>query len=324
MDNHYLDSETYKDGRKPNQDKSMLILKKVIQFIGVILRSFGMYFLGTSIVLVIFNGIFDNKLDQLFQATDENSKFWLLLMQGLSQLLGFIIFPVLYIKYFNKQLLLNFHSKIKSPNSTLLFLLAILILLFSMPLVSWLQEWNKAIDLPESMDSIEKAMQASEIRLKALTEKLIYYSDLKSFLFAMVVIAILPAVGEELLFRGITQNEMVTILKNHHAAIWITGFLFSAMHMQFYGFFPRMLLGVTFGYLYYWSGNLAIPMFIHFLNNALTLIVMNLYKQKIINIDPESAESIPPITIVISLLVFIFLLVTFKKYNAMGKPNNSY
>jgi membrane protease YdiL (CAAX protease family) len=247
-----------------------------------------------------------------------------MVMQGLSQLLGFIILPYLYIKYFNRSLLPNFQVGSFSQKSLGMFIIGILILIFSIPLISWLQDWNKSIDLPQLFDPLEKSMQASENKAKILTEKLIYYSDIKGFLFALLIIAVLPAIGEEFLFRGITQNEFLSVLKNHHAAIWITGFLFSLLHFQFYGFFPRMLLGVTFGYLYYWSGNISIPMLVHFFNNALTLVVMNLYKQKLIPIDPESAESMPPLTIIISLLVFIFLLFTFKKYSDTGKLNNSY
>lgn len=320
MDNHYLQSETNNSAPQPRGGN-------VLQFIGIFLRAFGFYMTGVTIVMFLFLIPFNfenEKLQDLFNSTDENSKVLLLIMQGLTQLVGFIILPLLYVKYFNSSLFTKFHFKFNTPHYPILLLLVILIFFSYMPLIAWLQDWNKSIQLPEFMAGLEKSMQASETRAKIMTEKLIYYSDIKGFLFALLVIAVLPAIGEELLFRGITQNEFLNILKNPHAAIWITGFLFSLLHFQFYGFFPRMLLGVTFGYLYYWSGNLAIPMFIHFLNNALTLVVMNLYKQKIITIDPESADSIPSVTIIISLLVFIFLLASFKKYNTTDKINNSY
>jgi membrane protease YdiL (CAAX protease family) len=300
--------------QEPIQENSKNFLWKVIEFLGVIFRSFGLYIFGASIVLVIFS----------FITKDSNSKFWLLLIQGLSQLLGFIIFPYIYVKYFNRSLLPKFQVTPFSQKTFGLFIIGILILLSSIPFISWLQDWNKSIDLPSFFDSLEKSMQATENKAKILTEKLIYYNNIPGFLLTLLVIAVLPAAGEEFLFRGITQNEFISVVKNHHVAIWLTGFLFSLLHFQFYGFFPRMLLGVTFGYLYFWSGNIIIPMFVHFSNNALLLVAMNLHKQKVIPIDPESAESLPPITIIISLLVFIFLLFTFKKYNDTGKLYNSY
>ncbi len=54
--------------------------------------------------------------------------------------------------------------------------------------------------------------------------------------------------------------------------IWVSAILFSALHMQFYGFFPRMLLGAFFGYLLLWSGSLWLPIIAHFVNNCVAVI----------------------------------------------------
>ena len=85
--------------------------------------------------------------------------------------------------------------------------------------------------------------------------------------------ALLPALGEEFIFRGILQRLLKDWLKNIHVAIFITGFLFGAMHMQFYGLLPRMILGVIFGYLFYWSGSIWVPVFAHFINNSGAIVV---------------------------------------------------
>ena len=88
----------------------------------------------------------------------------------------------------------------------------------------------------------------------------------------LIIVALLAAVGEELLFRGSMQNIFLEWTKNKHAAVWITAVLFSALHAQFYGFLPRMLLGVVLGYLYIWSGSLWLSMLFHFLNNGLAVL----------------------------------------------------
>jgi membrane protease YdiL (CAAX protease family) len=127
------------------------------------------------------------------------------------------------------------------------------------------------------------------------------------------VVAVLPAIGEELLFRGIVQNELKALFGNPHVAIWFAGFLFSFVHFQFFGFFPRMLLGVVLGYLYHWSGNILIPMFLHFMNNAITLITMNLANQKAIPFDPNSSKDIPVQFIIFSFTISMVLLYIFWK-----------
>jgi uncharacterized protein len=299
---------------------------KILAFLGIIFRFLGFYILGPAIALFAFSlilGIEITEINELYLSADNSpgTKAILLAIQGIGQLLGFIILPLLYIHYFNKSLYSKLSITLSSPKFGVFFSLAILIMLSAIPFISWIIDWNKSIDLPSFMDSLERSMQATEAKLEYVTKKLVYYSNYQEFLVAIVVFAIIPAIGEELLFRGIMQNEFSSLFKNPHLAIWFTGLLFSFMHFQFYGFFPRMLLGVTFGYLYFWSGNIIIPILVHFLNNALTLITMNLYKQKIITMDPDSVESFPSISIIISLIVFSFLLFTFRRLNIKRTTN---
>jgi membrane protease YdiL (CAAX protease family) len=125
------------------------------------------------------------------------------------------------------------------------------------------------------------------------------------FLAAIVILAIVPAIGEELLFRGILQNKIEMLSKNKHIAIWITAFIFSFIHFQFYGFVPRLLLGALFGYLYIWSGNLTIPILAHFINNGFTLLL--LYAG--VNFE----MSVPMEITILSFILVISFLYIFKK-----------
>ena len=102
--------------------------------------------------------------------------------------------------------------------------------------------------------------------------------------------------------------------KNIHVAIWVAGFIFAAIHFQFYGILPRMMLGVVFGYLYYWTGNIWVPIFAHIFNNGLAIVVMYLYNLKIIKTDLESMDDIPLSIVVFSLLATIGLMFLFKNY----------
>jgi membrane protease YdiL (CAAX protease family) len=115
-------------------------------------------------------------------------------------------------------------------------------------------------------------MRITEEEAAKLTETFLKMPTIGSFLFNIFMIALLPAIGEEFMFRGLLQRLLKEWLGNIHLAIFISAFLFSALHMQFYGFFPRMLLGIMFGYLFYWSGSLWVPICAHFINNGSAVI----------------------------------------------------
>jgi membrane protease YdiL (CAAX protease family) len=89
----------------------------------------------------------------------------------------------------------------------------------------------------------------------------------------LFIIAILPAVGEEFFFRGVLQKILIKLFKSGHVGIWVTAFIFSAIHFQFFGFVPRFILGLIFGYLFFWSGTLWLPVISHFINNAVPVIM---------------------------------------------------
>ena len=105
--------------------------------------------------------------------------------------------------------------------------------------------------------------------------------------FNLLTIAVIPAIGEELIFRGILQKKLDEQLKNPHLAIWLAALIFSAIHMQFQGFLSRMLLGGILGYMYHWTGNLWVPIFAHLVNNAVQIIGQYFFQKGMIetNID---------------------------------------
>jgi membrane protease YdiL (CAAX protease family) len=127
------------------------------------------------------------------------------------------------------------------------------------------------------------------------------------------MIAFLPAIGEELLFRGVILRIFTNWTKNHHWGVWISAILFSALHMQFYGFIPRMLLGVLFGYLLVWSGSMWLPIIAHFINNGVAVVVMFLIDKDLLNPELEEIGSttdsyyLAAISLVL-VLVFMFMI----------------
>jgi membrane protease YdiL (CAAX protease family) len=128
-----------------------------------------------------------------------------------------------------------------------------------------------------------------------------------------IIIAVLPAIGEEFTFRGWLQPAFEKATGNPHIAIWVSAFLFSAFHFQFFGFVPRLLLGAMFGYMMYWSGNLWVPIVAHFVNNGFSVVMMYLHQLKLVDFDAESSEALPLIYVIPFAILFGFLMFFLKK-----------
>jgi len=172
-------------------------------------------------------------------------------------------------------------------------------------------EWNANLALPEAWSGFESWARQIERSAQVLTEYLTSFDDGWEIWIALLVIAVLPAIGEEFLFRGLVQNHLKAMTGNIHIAIWLAAFLFSLFHVQFFGLIPRMLLGALFGYLYAWSKNLAFPIIAHFVNNGFTLIMIYLHKKGAVNFDIESTETVPYLTVAVSLIFTSGLLYLF-------------
>ncbi len=173
----------------------------------------------------------------------------------------------------------------KSPIKPELAALVVLIAFVSLPLIEWTIYINEAMKLPAWLAGVEEWMRTKEETLKAFTRKFLEMRSVYDLLINLVVVAALPAVCEEVFFRGGLQSIMSRWTKNHHWGIWITAALFSAIHLQFYGFLPRMLLGVVFGYLFVWGGSLTYPVIAHFVNNATAVVSAYSYQMQGKNID---------------------------------------
>jgi membrane protease YdiL (CAAX protease family) len=168
-------------------------------------------------------------------------------------------------------------------------------------------QWNKNLVLPSFLNEFETWAKAKELELERVTKLLVEFASPQEFIFGLLVIAILAGITEEFFFRGLLQTELTRAFRQPHVAIWITAIAFSAIHMQFYGFVPRMLLGALFGYLYLWSGNLWVPITAHIVNNAFSVVVVYLNQQNPLPLDVEN-EAAPWPIVAVFLVITIFLL----------------
>lgn len=175
--------------------------------------------------------------------------------------IGLFVVPVLLYAYlcdFNLKLNFNFNRQT--------LLLAVAIMLFVNPFIAFIYEWNMSFNFPEWMIYYDK-------KAENITKYFLRMDTVGDLAFNLLVLAIVPAIGEELLFRGYLQQIFTKCLKKPHLAIVVTALLFSAIHMQFQGFLPRFVLGLVLGYFFYWSGSLWLPIIAHFFNNAIAVVL---------------------------------------------------
>ena len=153
--------------------------------------------------------------------------------------------------------------------------MAVLALLLIAPFISFVGFLNQEMNLPSWLSGVEDWMHLMEDQAQTVIEKFMDVHTTGGLLFNLFMIAVIPALGEEFLFRGVIQQIFTRMARSYHWGIWISAFLFSAMHLQFFGFVPRVLLGALFGYFLVYSGSIWVPVLAHFINN--TVGVLTLY-----------------------------------------------
>lgn len=240
-----------------------------------------------------------------------NSWWYLMLLQAIAHPFTFLIPGVIYWRWSEQHRVEDF---VRRPlPSYLLLAISLLIMIAFMPFNSWIIEWNGNLHLPQGLSRIEEWMRRKEDEVAAMTRFLTDFSSVTELSVALTVIAVIPAIGEEVLFRGIIQRKIFHKIGDMHFSIWATAALFSATHLQFYGFVPRMLLGAMLGYMYAWTRNLWTPIFAHFVNNAAIVVVVYLSHHQAIDFDmAKSASSVSWPSALVSLALTAGLLFNLK------------
>ena len=179
--------------------------------------------------------------------------------------------------------------------------LGLIMLLISLPIIQYSYFLNQQIPLPHWMTQMEA--DATETLLN-----LIQMDSLGELLINLLLMALLPALGEELVFRGILQQYGYSLFKRKSISVWITALLFSAIHFQFEGFIPRFLLGLLLGYLFYWTHQILVPIIIHFANNAIMVIASYSLPAEELKIDEPMVNEIPVYLVLGAMILMVPLV----------------
>ena len=195
-----------------------------------------------------------------------------------------------------------------------------------LPLMSVLIAWNAGAHFPAALHDFEVWARASEDRAAVLTKFLTKFNSGARFAVGVLVVALVPAVAEELVFRGVIQKNLVRWF-SPHVGVWLGAALFSAIHFQFFGFVPRFVLGLVLGYLYLWSGNILVSMAAHFTQNAVQLLILYLTQRGQFGwgFDPDSNDALPWTLVIPSgLLTAGLLYVLYRSMTAPAPPNQMF
>ena len=225
-----------------------------------------------------------------------------MVIQGISNFLLFGGSAILLLYVFLKKKI-SWLNRSEQPLKFIDVLVPFIIFFAGFAFFEYIIEWNKQVDFPTSI--AEWAMK-KEKEAEKYTQYMLQFSSVGEMLLGVLIIGGLVAVAEELFFRGIIQNFLFAWIKNIHVAIFLTGIIFSAVHFQFYGFLPRLVLSILISYIYFISGKIWLPMLLHFINNG-TTVIANYFIEDAENtvITSTSAQA------AFTSLLFIILVLVF-------------
>lgn len=290
---------------------------KALSLLAIWLVCFGVFnMIGAGLLAVKFGFSGVTSLKQAANAHPDLLN-WVKLVQTVISIGAFVL-PALVFSYLETGKPFHFSTLDRRPG-LLLSVISVIIIITAAPLIMWVLYVNQAITFPESLSYLEESLRAMEKNGEALMEALIIMDSPFDLFVNMVMIALVPAIGEELLFRGTLQKVLTNLWHDPHLAIFVSGCIFSGFHLQFYGFFPRFMLGVIFGYMFWWSGKIWLPIFAHFIHNGVQVSLIYLNEHGFISTDIETIETAPWHMVLIGTILLIFSLRKFYKLSLPPK-----
>lgn len=265
MSQIYKNSEEQYYKLPENHPIVSLIYLLLLIFVGALIFSL----LAFGVGVALYGSSIMSQLPDILAGNSPSQINFLKIFQIISSIGTFFI-PCYLLSLIESKRTTYFDFSLPSPKR--LLWLSIVVMLISLPLLELSILFNLKMQLPEFFSGLEAWMKEKELEMEKVTLLLIATTTYSGLAVNLLMIAIIPGIGEELLFRGVLQNIFTRWVKNPHLAIWIVAILFSAIHVQFYGFLPRMLMGALFGYLYYWGKSIWLPILAHFANNAYAVI----------------------------------------------------
>lgn len=241
--------------------------------------------------------------DILKQLSALNDHINLLKYVQLLSHLGLFIVPAFVFAFLVQRNPMQYYSAASVPSFKML-IPAALIIVAVVPLVFNLTQINQQLSLPESLSGLEDWMRRTEDETELVMERFLNVTSIQAYLFNILLIAVIPGIGEELIFRGAMQRIFKQWTGSVHVAVIVTAIIFSAIHFQFFSFLPRLLLGIMLGYMFVISGNIWVPVFAHFFNNAMAVTMYYIaYNSEGLDQEALTGSFFPAVLVIISALL---------------------
>lgn len=229
--------------------------------------------------------------------------------------IGLFVVPPILFTYLSGNRPFRFLKMDRLP-VLVLSLSAILLMWVQLPWINAVGAWNNSIVLDGELAGLYNSLRAKEDAATTMIEAFLKMNGPLQLFATFFLVAVVPAIGEEMLFRGVLQPMFVRAFKNQHLGIWLTAFVFSFIHFQFFGFVPRLLIGVFLGYLFAWSGNLWYSIIAHMANNGIAVVGYYSLQNKIIETSPDAIGTAENSVIQwsVSIVLTLIGLYFFKKF----------
>ena len=256
------------------------------------------------------------------QIFDEGTRNYMLLASSLQALIMFVA-PAFASSFFISQTPMRMLGLNKSVNIRNI-LGIILMFVLVMPALNQVIWWNSQLSLPDALKDIETWMREMESNAAEMQSILLSSTTIGGLISSILVVGVLTGFAEEVFFRGALQRIIYSNGMNPHMAIFIAAFIFSLLHFQFFGFVPRLILGMFFGYIFYWTGSIWASSIAHAINNSIVVITLYLTNNgfDISNIEQfgvDTTASFPTIAIISAVATGLLMVFGHKYFFSSSK-----
>jgi membrane protease YdiL (CAAX protease family) len=236
------------------------------------------------------------------------------IIQTITAVVGFLMPAIFSALLLNRKpfRLLGFAGRIKISQVGI----TLLIVFFSMFVSAALAYFNEMIPLTDKLkiffDKLEKDYNDQ-------VEAIITLNNFTDYIIAVGIMAFIPAVCEEALFRGGLQNFLTRSTKTPWLSIIIISLIFSAVHFSFYGFLSRFFLGIMLGLIFHYSGKLWLSILAHFINNLIAVTAIYILTQQGKSLEEAIAETGGTPWYIVALPVVVILFFWFYRVSKKEK-----
>lgn len=293
---------------------------KILSLVIIVISSFLLVFtIGVGISIPLFGKGILESVTLGADFSDPKVVTALKYFQVVNQFGVFIIPAVVFVLLTDESFTAYLHLRDGSTRFSILY--GFILVMVSLPFVNWILEVNQDMHLPAFLSGVEEWMRRNEDNASRLTNAFLDAGTFGGYLVNLLMIAVFAAIGEELVFRGILVRLFYEWTRNLHLAVIIPALLFSALHIQFFGFFARFALGLMLGYLFVWTGSLWVPIVVHFINNAAAVTISYLGTRGVISDNLESfGYSENPIVIAGSFVLVVFIMFLIYYHERVVRP----